>query len=123
MTWMSCCSVFAVSKSYAKQKAFVELGAELLLHRGLEEELGHDTDEYWKAYISDFSGVIYHPTGTCRMGTDDKAVVDSELKVRGIDGLRVADASIMPEVTSGNTNVPTAAIGLTAAKIIMEAHR
>jgi choline dehydrogenase len=93
----------------------------LLAHRSLERELGQDTDEYWIEYIRQFSGVIYHPTGTCRMGQDDDdmAVVNSKLQVFGLKNLRVADASIMPEITSGNTNVPSAAIGLKAAELLI----
>jgi choline dehydrogenase len=61
---------------------------------------------------------VYHAVGTCRMGTDERAVVGPDLRVRGIDGLRVADASIMPGITGGNTNAPAMMIGEHAARLI-----
>jgi choline dehydrogenase len=66
---------------------------------------------------------IFHPVGTCRMGSDADAVVDPQLRVRGVSGLRVADASVMPTITSGNTNTPTAMIALQAAKLIAGSRR
>ncbi|HEY9661050.1 MAG TPA: GMC oxidoreductase, partial [Allocoleopsis sp.] len=88
--------------------------------RGAEIAPGAEvqSDEAIEAYIRNNCGTIWHPVGTCKMGTDSMAVVDPELKVHGIEGLRVVDASIMPTITTGNTNAPTIMIGEKGADFI-----
>ena len=76
------------------------------------------SDEALMAHIRDRADSIYHPVGSCKMGIDEMSVVDPELKVHGISGLRVVDASIMPTLIGGNTNAPTIMIAERAADLI-----
>jgi choline dehydrogenase len=78
------------------------------------------TDEQLLDCARNIAQTIYHPTSTCKMGPDDDSVVDERLRVRGIKGLRVADASIMPAICSGNTNAPAIMIGEKASDMIVE---
>ena len=70
------------------------------------------------AWLRASAMTTFHPVGTCKMGIDPLAVVDANLKVHGLDGLRVADASVMPILTSGNTNAPAIMIGERAAELV-----
>ena len=78
------------------------------------------SDEDMVEWIKNNAETTYHPVGTCKMGNDPLAVVDNELRVHGISGLRVADASIMPTLTSGNTNAPSIMIGEKCALMILK---
>jgi choline dehydrogenase len=77
-----------------------------------------DGDDALRAHVAQTTFAIYHPVGTCRMGEDAEAVVDSQLRVNGVEGLRVVDASVMPTVPRGNTNAPTIALAERAADLI-----
>ena len=83
----------------------------------------HDnmTDEQWAAHIRSRADTIYHPVGTCKMGVDEDSVVDPQLRVRGLKGLRVIDASVFPTLTGGNTNAPTIMIAEKAVDLIKAA--
>lgn len=78
-----------------------------------------ETDEEHLEAARNMAQTIYHPTSTCKMGTDDRAVVDPRLRVHGIRGLRVADASIMPDIVSGNTNAPSIMIGEKCSDLVV----
>lgn len=83
------------------------------------EAWGDDpTDAQVVEHLRAYTQTLYHPVGTCAMGADERAVVDPQLRVRGVEGLRVADASVMPMVTRGNTNAPTIMIGERAADLL-----
>ncbi|MGB5695521.1 MAG: GMC family oxidoreductase N-terminal domain-containing protein [Polyangiales bacterium] len=99
---------------------------EICAHPDLAEHLGEElspgaeraSDAELSEEIRLRATTVYHPVGTCKMGVDEMAVVDPRLKVRGVEGLRVADASIMPTITGGNTNAPSMMIGERAADLI-----
>jgi choline dehydrogenase len=79
------------------------------------------TDMDLERAAGELGTTIFHPVGTCKMGSDPMAVVDDRLRVHGVDRLRVVDASIMPRITSGNTNAPTYLIAEKGARMILEA--
>ncbi|HET6953190.1 MAG TPA: GMC family oxidoreductase N-terminal domain-containing protein [Acidimicrobiales bacterium] len=96
--------------------------APAMKERSVVEDLpgGHvQSDEDWTEFLRVHSFRPYHGCGTCRMGSDDDAVVDPELRVRGVEGLRVVDASIFPTITSGNTNAPVIMVAEKAADLIL----
>lgn len=90
--------------------------------RSVERYPGADvrSRDQLRDYVRSNAATIFHPVGTCKMGSDETAVVDSRLRVRGMDGLRVVDASIMPTIVGGNTNAPTIMIAEKAADMIRE---
>ena len=89
-------------------------------YRGREIHPGADAagDNALLAHIAQYGETLYHPVGTCKMGSDAEAVVDCELRVKGVEGLRVVDASVMPAIIGGNTNAPTIMIAEKAADLI-----
>ena len=86
----------------------------------LEPGSEQETRQVLESYLRGSATTVYHPAGSCRMGADDKAVVDSKLRVKGVSGLRVIDVSIMPIISSGNTNAPAIMIGEKGADLVLE---
>lgn len=119
---------FSDPQDLAVLRKGVRVSREILAHRAFDPYRGSEivpgaeieSDEDIDAYVRATATSSYHPVGTCRMGEDDAAVVDSRLRVRGIAGLRVADASIMPKIVSSATNLPAMMIGEKAAAMIRE---
>jgi choline dehydrogenase-like flavoprotein len=109
---------FKIMRRILAQPALAKHGA-----RELAASAGAQSDAEIEAFIRSHADTIYHPVGTCRMGSGPLDVVDAELRVRGVQGLRVVDASIMPQVVSGNTNAPTVMIAEKAADLIKAAAR
>jgi choline dehydrogenase-like flavoprotein len=99
-----------------QQRALAEHGG-----KELPELAAAQTDAQIEQFIRNQADTEYHPVGTCRMGPGPMDVVDSELRVQGLQGLRVVDASIMPQLNSGNTNAPTIMIAEKAADMIKAA--
>ncbi|MDX8452219.1 GMC oxidoreductase [Mesorhizobium sp. VK9D] len=104
-----------VARAILRQPALREVVREEL-SPGKADDLG---DEAIVDHIIRHAKTVYHPCGACRMGTDDRAVVDPQLRVRGVPRLRIADASIMPRLTSGNANAPAIMIGDRCADFVL----
>ena len=94
------------------------LRSEVISEHAPGPDVATDDDNAILEWVRNTATTIYHPTGTCRMGVDDRAVLDPGLRVRGVEGLRVADCSIMPEIVSANTNAPAIMIGERASDLI-----
>jgi len=107
---------FKLMRNILAQPALAQFGG-----RELSVSAGAQTDQQIEQFIRDYSDSIYHPVGSCRMGNTDLDVVDAQLRVHGLQGLRVVDASIMPRVVSGNTNAPVMMIAEKAADMIKAA--
>jgi choline dehydrogenase-like flavoprotein len=108
---------FKAMRHILSQPALARLGG-----RELPASANAQDDEQIARFIRQNADTIYHPVGSCRMGPGDADVVDARLRVRGVDGLRVVDASIMPDIVSGNTNAPTIMIAEKAAEMIKAEH-
>ena len=102
-----------IVQSILAQPALATYGGRYIYGTGCDDQIR------LRELIRERADTIYHPVGTCRMGADERSVVDPQLRVRGVEGLRVADASILPLLVSGNTQAPSAMIGEKAADLIL----
>ena len=114
---------FKLMRHILAQPALAQYGG-----REVATSAAAQTDAQIEAYVRQHADTIYHPVGTCRMGpasqaADGGSVVDAELRVHGLQGLRVVDASVMPQIVGGNTNAPTIMIAEKAADLIRQARR
>lgn len=104
-----------IARKVAQQPALQQFGVEEL-RPGPEAASDEDLLEFARRTAQ----TSYHPVGTCRMGTDERAVVDAQLRVHGVENLRIADASIFPTMCSSNTNAPAMAAGYKAAEMLLK---
>jgi choline dehydrogenase-like flavoprotein len=104
---------FKVMRRVLAQPALAALGG-----REHQASAAAQTDAQIEAFVRQYADTVYHPVGTCRMGPGPTDVVDAQLRVHGVQGLRVVDASIMPRIVSGNTNAPVIMIGEKAADLV-----
>ena len=117
---------FSEAEDLEKTVACVKLGREIMSQAALGGFIKHEqfpgkdvaTDDELESFVRKHARTAFHPAGTCRMGSDQDSVVDTQLRVRGVDGLRIADNSIMPRLVSGNTNATAIMIGERAADLI-----
>jgi choline dehydrogenase-like flavoprotein len=107
---------FKLMRQVLQQPALAGLGG-----RELAASATAQTDAQIEQFIRNTGDTIYHPVGSCRMGSGPLDVVDAQLRVHGVPGLRVVDASIMPSIVSGNTNAPTIMVAEKAADMIRQA--
>jgi len=113
--WKAYRAATELAREIGADQAYADIRKSELLPGG-----GKLNDAQWREFLAASVNTYFHPTSTCRMGTGAEAVVDPELRIHGIDRLRVADASVMPSITTGNTNAPSMMIGWRAGKMMTQ---